>query len=106
MIFPRGPFYVIGHAQLIPCVDPEPDALLIMGMCVFECVSVMMRWWATGGTVRLAAWWQRAPWRTKVKWRTPASGAELELGACLSEGRAAEGEQKIAQLRESERQST
>lgn len=76
IIFPRGPLHVIGHAQSIPSVDPEPDALLISGMaicvCVFERVSVMMRWQATGGTARLAAWQQRASRRGKVKWRTTA----------------------------------
>lgn len=29
MIFPRGRLHLIGHAQLIPCVDPEHEALLI-----------------------------------------------------------------------------
>lgn len=51
MIFPRGPLYVIGYTQLIPSVDPEPNALLIMEMCAFECASVMMRLRATGGTM-------------------------------------------------------
>lgn len=40
MIFPRGPLHVIGHTQLIPSVDPEPDALLISGTAICVCLSV------------------------------------------------------------------
>lgn len=70
MIFPRGPLHVIGHAQLIPCVDPEHNALSIsrLAECVcWESASLVMRRRATGGTVALAAQRQRALWRAKVK---------------------------------------
>lgn len=44
MIFPRGPLHMIRHAQLIPSVDLEPDALLISGdarcVCVFDRISL------------------------------------------------------------------
>lgn len=88
-------------------MTPEPDALLISGMCnmyVFECVSLMMCWRSHRGHSKACSMATEGI-AAKVKWRTPASAAELELGAraCLSEGRAAEGEQKIAQLRETER---
>lgn len=42
MIFPRGPLHAIGHAQLIPSVDPEHDALLISGMAECVCLSVRL----------------------------------------------------------------
>lgn len=60
MIFPRGPLHLIGHAQLIPFVDPEHEALLISRLaetrtcvCVFR-VRDGRR--ATESTVAAAAW--------------------------------------------------
>lgn len=77
VIFPRGPFHLIGHAQLIPCVDPEHQALLISRLaepvCVCVCVSCACVFCvrdgrrATESTVAAAAWRHRAERRGKVK---------------------------------------
>lgn len=84
MIFPRGTLHVIGHAQLIPSVDPEPAALLISRMAIHVCVCF------TRGRVKLAARRQRASWCSKVIRRTMASAAEREPGnrGCTSDRRA------------------
>lgn len=103
MIFPRGPLHLIGHAQLIPCVDPEHEALLISRLAERACVCVSRvrdgrR--ATESTVAAAAArWHRAARQGQMK-----DGGEccrMRAGS-WSEGRAAEGEQKIAQPRETE----
>lgn len=110
VIFPRGPFHLIGHAQLIPCVDPEHQALLISRLaepvcvCVCElCVCVLRAGWAAnhrehGGSSSMA-----------TQGRAARQGQMKDAGECCrmragswSEGRAAEGEQKIAQPRETE----
>lgn len=64
VIFPRGPFHLIGHAQLIPCVDPEHEALLISrlaeSVCVCVCVlRVQDGQRATESMVAAAAWRHR-----------------------------------------------
>lgn len=108
MIFPRGPFHLIGHAQLIPCVDPEHEALLISRLAEPVCVCFVC---GMGGapqenTVAVAAAaaaaWQH---RGSAAWQ----GQTKDAGECCrmsagswSEGRAAEGEQKIAQPRETQ----
>lgn len=56
MIFPRGPLHLIGHAQLIPCVDPEHEALLISRLALRACVRSAC---GMGGEPPRAQWQQQ-----------------------------------------------
>lgn len=67
MIFPKGPLHVTGQAQLIPSVDLKHDALLISRLAGCVYCEYVMCWLATGSSVALAAWPQRATTRGKVK---------------------------------------